>query len=167
MKRVVQIVLLIALGAAAFFVWKWLNPPPEKVVQSRLEKLAEALSVKPDEGNIARVAAVNRAIGYFAPNIVINLEGIPGAPDSINGRTELQQAIMAARTQLTGEAQFNGIFVAVEPTRTNAIAQFTAVGRLNRQNESYSQNVKATFVKIENDWLIERVDASPRLQLEP
>jgi hypothetical protein len=163
----VQVILALALIAGAFFFWRWLNPPPEKVIRARLEKLAGAISVKAGEGNIARVTAVNRAIGYFAPNVVVSLEGIPGAPDSIQGRTELQQMIMAGRSQLTGDVRFEGIFVQVEPSGTNAWAQFGAVAQVARDKQTYSQNVKAKFAKIEGDWLIVRVDGAPRMQLEP
>lgn len=167
MRKLLQIALLAGAVAGVFFIYKWLNPPPEKVILVRLEKLAASLSAKPNEGNIARISAINRAAGFFTSDIVVNLEGIPGAPDSISGKTELQQSLMAARARMSGDVAFDGIHIVVDAaTKTNATAQFTAVGQLSGASERYAQNVKATFVKVEREWLISRVDAAPRLELE-
>jgi hypothetical protein len=157
-KRVLQIVLVVVLGAGAYGLWvKW-HPTPEQAIRKTLNKLAENLVSKPGQGNIANVAAVNRTLSYFTPDVLINGEGMARVGESIQGRTELQQALFAARRQLEGAIDFADVHVQVA-SETNAVANFTAIGRLAGEKDPYSQDLKAQFVKVDGDWLIARVDA--------
>jgi hypothetical protein len=157
-KRALQLILICALAAAGYFLWTWMNPTPEKAIRKQMEKLAETLESKPGEGNIARVAAINKTLSFFAPNVVINGEGIPQVNESIQGHSELQQALFAARARLQGAITFHEVHVIVAPEATNARVNFHAVARLAGQTEPYSADLKAEFVKIDRDWLISRVD---------
>ena len=158
MKRLLQLILVAALIAAAYFVWTWMNPTPEKAIRKQMEKLAETLQSKPGEGNIARVASINKTLSFFAPNIYINGEGIPQVNDSIQGHSELQQALFAARSRLEGAVTFHEVHVIVAPEATNARVNFRAVARLAGQSDPYSADLKAEFIKVNRDWLISRVD---------
>ena len=100
MKRVLQLIVVAAIGAAGYFLWVWTHPTPEKAIRKQMEKLAETLVAKPGEGNFARVAAINKTLSFFTPNIYINGEGIPQVNEAIQGQTELQQALFAARSRL-------------------------------------------------------------------
>jgi hypothetical protein len=157
-KKLSNIVLVLLAIGLAVFGWVWLHPSPERVIRGQMEKLQENLTVKPGEGNFARVAAINRVLSVFAPNVQINAEGMPHMGDTISGQTELQQALFAARTQLQGEVKFYDVHVIVGPEETNAVVNFTASARLTNQNEPYSQDIKARFEKIDGKWLIARVD---------
>ena len=158
MKRVLQIVVLIVVGVAGYFLWTWTHPSPEKAIQKQMAKLEETLATKPDEGNFARVAAINKTLSFFTPNVYINGEGIPQVNESIQGQTELQQALFAARSRLDGAITFNEIHVIVGPEATNAGVNFHAVARLTGQKDPYSQDLKADFVNLDGNWLISRVD---------
>jgi hypothetical protein len=157
-KRLLQIVLLVILGVAGYFLWTWTHPTPEKAIRKQMEKLAETLVSKPGEGNFARVAAINKTLSFFTPNVYINGEGIPQVNESIQGQTELQQALFAARSRLDGAITFSEAHVIVGPDATNARVNFHAIARLSGQNEPYSQDLKAEFVNSEGKWLISRVD---------
>ena len=157
MKKLFQILALAAAVAAAWLIWTWLNPPPEKVIRKQMEKLAVNLSSR-TQGNIAMAAAVNRALSVFSNDVVINGEGIPRVGDSITSKTELQQAIFAAKRQLEGDVTFEEVHVTVSPEQTNAVVTFSAVARLSGQAEPYSADLKAHFQKVERNWLIYRVD---------
>jgi hypothetical protein len=158
-KRAFQIVLLAALAAIGYFAWMWLHPPPEQAIRKQMEKLSETLVGKPGEGNFARVAGINKTLSFFTPDIVIDAEAVAQVSDSIQGKTELQQALFAARSRLDGAITFQDIHIKVAPEATNAVVMFTAVGRLTGQNEPYSHDFKAQFVKVDNSWLISRVEA--------
>ncbi|HEY6226016.1 MAG TPA: hypothetical protein VI282_02730 [Verrucomicrobiae bacterium] len=158
MKRLLQIIVLIAAAAAGYFLWIWTHPSPEKAIRKQMEKLAETLVGKPGEGNFARVAGINKTLSFFTSNIYINGEGIPQVNESIQGQTELQQALFAARSRLDGAITFNEIQVVVGPESTNAHVNFHAVARVSGQTEPYSQDLKAEFVKVDGKWLISRVD---------
>jgi len=163
-RRLVAIVALLVGAFGAYWIWGWLHPPPEKVIRRQLEKLTEALSAKA-QGNIARASAVNRALSVFTSDIFINGEGMSRVSESITGKIELQQAIFAAKQQLEGEVTFEELHITVGPEETNAVARFSAVARLAGQTGPYSQDIKAQFVKVEGDWLINRVD--PVNQISP
>lgn len=158
MKRLLQIIVLVAFGVGGYFVWTWTHPSPEKAIRKQMEKLAETLTGKPGEGNFARVAGINKTLSFFTLNIYINGEGIPQVNESIQGQTELQQALFAARSRIDGAITFHEIHVIVAPEATNARVNFHAVARLSGQNEPYSQDLKAEFVKTDGKWLISRVD---------
>jgi hypothetical protein len=157
-KRLLQIVLLVILGVAGYFLWTWTHPTPEKAIRKQMEKLSETLVSKPGEGNFARVAAINKTLSFFTPNVYINGEGIPQVNESIQGQTELQQALFAARSRLDGAITFSEVHVIVGPEATNARVNFHAIARLSGQNEPYSQDLKADFVNSDGKWLIARVD---------
>ena len=158
MKRLLQIIVLIAAAVAGYFVWIWTHPSREEAIRKQMEKLAETLVAKPGEGNFARVAGINKTLSFFTSNIYINGEGIPQVNESISGQTELQQALFAARSRLDGAITFNEIHVEVGPESTNARVNFNAVARVSGQTEPYSQDLKAEFVKVDGKWLISRVD---------
>lgn len=158
MKRLLQIILLLTLAAAGYFLWIWTHPTPEKAIRKQMEKLSETLVAKPGEGNIARVAGINRTLSFFTPDININGEGIAQVNQSITGQTELQQALFAARSRLDGAITFNDINIIVGAEQTNARVNFNAVARLSGQTEPYTQDLKAEFVKVDGKWLISRID---------
>ena len=54
MKRVLQLVLALAIIGAAFWLWAVSFPSPEKVVRSRLNALAKAVSFKASAGTLAQ-----------------------------------------------------------------------------------------------------------------
>jgi hypothetical protein len=157
-KRLWQFILIAGLVAGGYFLWQWTHPTPEKAIQKQMEKLAETLTAKPGEGNFARVAAINKTLSFFTPNVYINGEGIPQVNESIQGQTELQQALFVARSRLDGAITFHEVHVIVGPEKMNARVNFHAVARLSGQNEPYSQDLRAEFANVDGKWLISRVD---------
>jgi hypothetical protein len=157
-KKFSKVLLAALIVALAVGGWIWMHPSPERAIRRQMEKLQENLAVKPGEGNFARAAAVNRILSVFAPNVQINTEGMPHMGDAINGQTELQQSLFAARTQLQGEVNFFDLHMVVGAEATNATVTFTASAKLANQNEPYAQDIRAHFEKIEGKWLIARVE---------
>ena len=158
MKKAFGILAMAAALSGAWWIWGWLHPPPEKVIRRQMEKLSFNLSSRA-QGNIALTAAVNRVLSVFSSDIYINGEGVPRVGESISGKTELQQAIFAAKRQLEGDFTFEEVHVTVGPEETNAVVTFSAVARLSGQTEPYSADLKAHFQKIDDDWLISRIEA--------
>lgn len=165
MKAVRPIVSFLALAAIAFGIYYFLFPPPEKVIRSRIQKLAEAISSKPS-GNIAMVANVNRISSFFHPNVTITVEGFGVEFTSINGRGELQQVALTARQRLGGiSVEFYNIDVIVGPDEASATATATALIKIGGDNNPITQDVRLTFEKDGRDWLIR--SAVPQKSLKP
>ena len=61
MKRAVQLVLVLAAAGIAIWLWTVLNPSPEKVVRSRLNALAKAISFKPGASTIGKAYNAQKA----------------------------------------------------------------------------------------------------------
>jgi hypothetical protein len=156
-KWVRPILLVVLLAAAAFGIWRFLFPPPEKVIRKNLAKLAAAVSENP-QGNIAKVANANRIASCFHAEVTVNLQGFGREVEAINGRSELQQMAMAAR-QNVGQISlaFPNIHVEVEADRENARAIVSVVVTLN-QGTPIAQDVKFGFTKVDRAWLIKSVE---------
>jgi hypothetical protein len=166
LKSLRTIITLVALGAIAFGLYYWLFPPPEKVIRKRLAKLSEAVSARP-QGNIATVANVNRIGSFFHPNVSIGVEGYGADLGSVQGRSELQQAALAARQRVGSiSVEFYNINITVGPSETNANATATAIIKLNDDANANVQEVQLAFEKVDRDWLIRSASPSKSLKLQ-
>ena len=152
---VVGIGLVVVAGA----VWVML-PTEEKRILSRLESLAEAASLEPDESPIDRVARGARIAAYFTEQARINL----GAPfTAIEGRDALASLLTALRVPDGG---VNVTFV--EATINFDRRLLIASGRLVARATSQASPVEAVYGvrpldvalrQIEGDWLVDDLRA--------
>jgi hypothetical protein len=165
-KALKPLVQLLVVGALAFAVWHYLFPPPERVIEKKLRALAETVSQNP-EGNISRVANVNRIGNFFHPDVTINLEGFGREAASIQGRGELEQNAMGIRqNNLRIKVIFSNLHIAVGPEKTNATALVTAEVTLNDQKEPIVQDIRLVFEKFDRAWLIRSATPAKALKIE-
>ncbi len=166
MKALRPLLQLLIVGAIAFVVWHYLFPPPEQVIEKKLKALAENVSQNP-EGNISRVANVNRIGSFFHPNITINLEGFGREAASIQGRGELEQSAMGIRqNNFRIKVIFSNAHITVGAEKTNATALVTAEVTLNDQKEPVVQDIRLEFEKFDRAWLIRSATAAKALKIE-
>src|SRR5581483_12123602 len=98
MKNLLRLICLAVLIALGFWAWNILFPNPQKVIRHRLNKLAQLASFSGNEGNFSRVASIQQMGNYFTDNVELTVD-IPGVEShTFNGRAELMQAAMAARS---------------------------------------------------------------------
>jgi hypothetical protein len=151
LKFIIQILLLAGL---AFGLWFYFFPPPEKAIRKQLAKLGTALSANP-EGNIAKVANVNRITSFFHPDVTINLERFGREVEAVQGRKELQQIAFGARQSALGlKVKFENIAVKLEDSDTNATVYATAIVTIGNAAEPIVHDIKITMEKVDRDWLI-------------
>jgi len=157
MRRAAPWIKLLLAGAlAAGIVWL-LFPSPVRVIRNNLEGLAAAASSSPS-GNIKRLANVNTLLGYFAQEVVINLEGYGRAAERISGRDELTQLLMAGRTMgQSFKVEFYDIQVALEEGGLAATARLAALVTQQGQTDPLVQEFYVRFVKTGRSWLISEV----------
>jgi hypothetical protein len=157
---------LVLLAAGLWSAWHFFFPPPEKVIQKRLQKLAAAISENP-QGNIGKVANVNRIGSFFHPNVSLNVEGFGREFSTVQGRGELEQMAMGARQNGIGvEVLFSNIHVRAQRGDTNATAVVTAEVRLNGQKEPIVQDIRLGFEYLDRTWLIRSVNPLKTLKVE-
>jgi len=101
MKRIIQIVLAVAVVGLAFWLWTALHPSPEKVVRSRMNALAKALSFKSGRGALAKAYSAEKVSEFFTPDVEVqvNLSGFE--PIALHGRDEILKIVAAAEARLT------------------------------------------------------------------
>ena len=165
MKHFMRLALLAVVIAAGVWSWTILFPSPEKVIRNRLVKLAGLASFSSNEGNIARVANIERMGTFFAENIEVVID-VPGVEThSFTHREELQQAAMQARSVVGGlQVEFPDIHITLAPDKQSAVADVTLKAKVSGQNYLIVQELSIAFNKTNRDWLITRVETVKTLQ---
>ena len=134
-----------------------LFPSPEKVIAGRIEKLARAASVRPDEGTIGRMAGAQSAGNYFDSSVEINID-VPGHQQHTTlSRDDIVQTLMAAHVNGGLTVKFPDISVTVASDGMNAQADVTVEAQAPGDPDLIVQQMRFTLRKIDGKWLITRV----------
>lgn len=166
MNKLKPILQVLIAGAVGFAIWYYLFPPPEKVIEKKLNALAETISQDP-QGNISKAANVNRIGNFFHPNVTINLEGFGRDVSSVQGRGELEQMAMAVRqNNFRISVVFSDIHITVGPEKTNANVIVTAEVKVNDQKDPVMQDIRLQFEKLDRAWVISAVTPAKALKIE-
>jgi hypothetical protein len=153
-------VLAILMAAFVFWAWTRFFPSEKKIIEKRLHEVAELASFKPEEKPLSGMFKVERFAGYFSPQVVIVFPGgVPGLGE-LQGRDEIMQVALGARSQLQGmKVEFLDVTVQVAPDSETAVATLTARANFHGNREMMVQEFKVFLQKIESKWLIHRVES--------
>ncbi|MDB6017764.1 MAG: hypothetical protein JWR19_2253 [Pedosphaera sp.] len=165
MKYFVRFLLLVVLVAIAFWAWLVLFPSPKQVIQGRLLKLAHLASFPSREGNIVRIANVEKMGNLFSDDAeaVIDVPGIES--HTFTRREELMQAAIMARGALNGlKVDFVDTNIEVGPDQQSAIADLTLRAQVSGEKDLIVQELKFTFKKLNNAWLITHIETVKTLR---
>jgi len=159
MKNISGLILLLVLAALSVWLWFVLFPSPEKVIRQRLTKLAHTASFSSGEGNLAKLATAEDIAGYFATNVEIDIN-VPGRlQHTLVGRADIRQAALGARERLNAmKVQFPDIKVTVASDKQSATADLTIEVTIAGEPDSIVQEMKFSFQKTDDGWLITRVE---------
>ena len=150
--------LVAALVGIGIWAWSEFYPSPEKVIHKRLDALAKAASFSSKEGLIAKAWNANMLADYFTEDVQVTIE-VPGAQHTLNGRGELLQAVVHARSMFSSlSIEFPDIKVTVAPDGASAVVNLTARGKVSGERDSYLQELKLQMIKVKRDWLINQVE---------
>jgi hypothetical protein len=156
MKWTKPIWTLVLAGAVLVTVWGWL-PSDERRIQKLLASLAEEASTPAQGRALSDLASANRIAEYFAPEFEINVS-VPGAPEvSISQRSELVQAIVAARGQQQG-----GKIELLDPQTVElvppaAVVDATVRAQARGERDPFIAELRFTLVKTETGWRVQKV----------
>jgi hypothetical protein len=164
MKIVFRFILLAALAALGVWLWFVLFPSPEKIIRTRLTKLARTASFSSRESDLARLDAAQNLAGFFTTNVDINID-VPGRiQHRLLGRDEIKEAALGARATLSGlKVQFPDIKITVAPDKQSAVADLTVEANVAGDHDSIVQEMKFTFQQTDGEWLITRIETVPTL----
>jgi hypothetical protein len=165
MKLTIRLILFAGLAALGVWAWGFFFPAPQKVMENHLLKLARLASFSAQDGNFKRLADNERIGSLLAPNIHVVVELPGGRGETYNNRAELLQAIMAARPAVKSlEAQFTDIGISLNPDRQSATALLTVKAKIGGEPEWVIEELRFTFKKISDDWLITGIERAKPLQ---
>jgi hypothetical protein len=151
-------VVVGALAALGFWGWRVFFPSPEELIRKRLSEVAKAASSSAREGLLAKAWNASALGEYFTLDVQINID-VPGTQHTINGRAELMQAVVGARSEGGSlSIEFPDIKITVAPDGNSAVVNLTAKAKVSRPQETYFQELRVRMIRIKRDWLIEQVE---------
>ena len=93
----------------------------------------------------------------IGPDVEVTVD-VPGTQHTLNGRGELMEAAVHARSAVGSlTVDFPDIAVQVAPDQASATVYLTARGKATGQRDTYIQELKMHLIKIKRDWLIDQV----------
>jgi hypothetical protein len=159
MKRAVQIVLAAAVVGLAFWLWTTLHPSPEKVVRSRMNALAKAISFKSGTGNLAKVYNAEKVSEFFTPDVEVQVNIAGFEPMSLHGRDEILRIMAAAGARLTSlKVEFPDMNVTFGPDGQTAKVNLTGKATVPGERDISAQEFNFQLKKVEGKWLIFQVE---------
>jgi hypothetical protein len=159
MKRVLQIALAAAVIALAFWLWSTLFPTPEKVVRSRLNALAKAISFKSGTGAIAKAYNAEKVSEFFTPDVSVEVNLAGFEPISLHGRDEILQIATAAGSRLTSlKVEFPDMNITFGPDGTTAKVNLTGKATIPGERDISAQEFNFQLRKVDGKWLIFQIE---------
>ena len=151
-------ILLAGLIFLGIWGWRALFPSPELVIRKRLNQLAQAATIKPNEGTLVKLAHSQKVASFFAVDAEIDIE-LPGRfPQSVSGRDDIMRAVAGVRNTLSSlKVECLDISVQMGNDGESAVAHFTGKADLPGDNTPQVEELQANFKKIDHEWLIQRV----------
>ena len=163
MKRAVQVLLLVVLIVGGWFLYEWMFPPLEVVLEKRVRALVALIPPTGKESMITQAIKASRIADYFAPNISIQLDGFSRWTDSVHTRNDLQGLVAGARANWPGATiDIAGVKVTVGDDRESALVQMGVVVKQPREPDPVAGEMRLYLKKIEKSWVIEKVEKTDR-----
>ena len=151
--------LLLALGVGGFLVWRWLFPPDEVVIRRLVQEAVAVANWEEQGGMIQRVSAAGQLGRLCAPDVVMLLEARGVNSRRVQGREDLKQMYLLARSQWPWlRLTVDGAEVVVADSGQEATVLLAATVRMDQLREPLLIDYELGFRKIDNDWLLARVE---------
>lgn len=159
MKIFLRLILCAAVISLCVWLWTVFFPAPEKVIRHRLAKLAEDVSFDSDQGSLSRLAGGESVAGFFSTNVEITIN-VPGQEQAtFASRAEITQAALGAREKIKSlSVKFPDADVTLLPDKLSAVADVTVDAAVSGERDAIVQELKISFQKTEDGWLITRLE---------
>jgi len=155
MKRII-LSIAGALVAGVFLRGCFIGPEGE--IRKQLSTLEELVSFEAGEGDLSALASVRRLGGLFSEEAEVTLSGF-GERRRLQGRTELQQAAMAARSQAGRlQASLHDLEIRLSEDERSAAVRATGRAKVGGDERAAVQELVFEFEKGPDGWLIISVE---------
>lgn len=165
MKIIFRVILLAAIAALGFWLWTVLFPSPEKAVLKKVSALAATATFSVDASNLTRAGKASSVVGLFASDteIVLDIAGV--VTRTLSGRDEIREVALGGFVNLPSlQVKFLDATAKISADKKAATVSCTAELKAGNQKDFGVQELRFRFKKIENDWLITRLETVKTLQ---
>lgn len=159
---------MAAAAIGGIWIWRLLFPSDEVRIRRLLDDVAQTASLKSKTNPLIRIGGANKLAGFFTEDATIEVEGGGFDSRTIHGREELVQVATAARASIDEVlVRFLDVQVSVDPDGQTAGAHLTALANVTGITDAFVQETRMRLVRVDNRWLISRVEPVKRPRLEP
>jgi hypothetical protein len=160
MQKLFRVVILLALIGLGIWGWRVLFPSPEHAIRSRVTRLAQTVSFKPQDGTVPKALKLQKLPDYFAQDLVVNVNVRGYGAVTLEGRDDLVQKVMLAMKELRGlKVEFLDINVTLGSDRQTAVANLTGKATIAGEQDFIVQEFNFMLKKADGRWLIYRIDS--------
>jgi hypothetical protein len=157
-KWLFRVLLVGALVALGYWGWRVFFPSPEQMIRKRLSELAKAASFSSKDGLLATAWNASMLGEFFTPDVQVTVD-VPGTQHTINGRDELLQAAVGARSEGGSlSIEFPDVKITLAADKATAVVNITAIGKVEGQRDFYVQELKLRMTKVKRDWFINQIE---------
>jgi len=158
LKRVVQIITLAVAVAAGFWLFHLLFPNDTDVIRKQLMEMAIEASFESNEAPLTKISKAGKLAGYFTVDAEINVKPWGRREVSVNGRAEIRQAAIGARSAVEAlKITVNRVEVTVADDRNTAEVLVALTALSSRQDEPWREGMDIQMRRVDGDWLISRI----------
>jgi hypothetical protein len=153
--------ILFAAALIGLCIWGWwiLFPSPERVIRSRLTKLAKTVSFEANTGALAKAYDAQKLTDYLTSDVEIHVNPREYPPQSLSGRDDLIQALMWAQSHFTAfRVELVDINITFGSDKQTATANLTCKAYLSGERDFTPQEFNFFLKKVEKKWLIYRIE---------
>lgn len=166
MKRVLQLLLVVAVAGLAYWLWTVFFPSPEKAIRSRLNALATAVSFDSRGGILSQALNAQKIGDFFTTDVDMQVDVAGYSRMSFQGRDEVQQAALGARSKLTAlKVDFVDINVKLDPDGQGAKVNLTGNAKVPGEKDFSAQEFNLVLKKVDGKWQISHVETVKTLSL--
>lgn len=159
MKRLVPVVLALAVIGVALWLWTVLFPSPERAIHSRLNALAKTISFDSKGGLLAEAYDAEKVGEFFTTDVDVEADVSGYEPMSFHGRDEVLQAAAAARTHLRSlKVEFPDMNITLDPGKQSAKVNLTAKAIVPGERDISAQEFNFFLKKVDGKWMIYKVE---------
>jgi hypothetical protein len=154
-----RLVVLAALAALGFLAWHYFFPSPERAIRKRLIEVAQTCSFSANEAPVAKLQNCQKLISFCTDDVELAIDAY-GQRITCNGRDEVFQSLMFARSQLLGSLSIEILdpVITLAADKQTAVVNLTIKGKVPNDRDMLVQECKFTLRKVGRAWLIQKVE---------